>query len=66
MTMNMILNYRKYFAATYFASEGYADRHISDEQIKSIKKIPLWFVYAEGDQNNDPAKTTKVTYDRLV
>ena len=66
MTMNMILNYPKYFAGAYFASEGYADRHISDEQIKSIKKIPLWFVYAEGDQTNDPAKTTKATYDRLV
>ena len=66
MTMNMLLNYPKYFAAAYFASEGYADRHITDSQIKSIKKIPLWFVYAEGDRTNDPLKTTKATYDRLI
>ena len=64
--MNMILNYPKYFAAAYFASEGYADRHISDEQIKSIKKIPLCFVYAEGDKTNEPVKTIKVTYDKFV
>ena len=66
MTMNMILNYPQYFTAAYFASEGYADRHITDSQIESIKNIPLWFVYAEGDQTNDPAKTTKATYDRLI
>jgi len=66
MTMNMILNYPDYFAAAYFASEGYADRHITDEQIESIKNIPLWFVYAVGDTTNDPTKTTQATYDRLV
>ena len=66
MTMNMLLNYPDYFAAAYFASEGYADRHITDLQIQTIKNIPLWFVYAEGDQTNDPLKTTKATYDRLI
>ena len=66
MTMNMILNYPDYFAAAYFASEGYADRHISDSQIETIKNIPLWFVYAEGDATNNPSKTTKATYDRLI
>ncbi len=65
MTMNMLLNYPDYFSAAYFASEGYADRHISDTQIEQIKHIPMWFVYAEGDQTNDPAKTTRATYDRL-
>jgi len=66
MTMNMLLNYPDYFAAAYFASEGYADRHITDLQIETIKNIPMWFVYAEGDQTNDPSKTTKATYDRLI
>ena len=66
MTMNMILNYPEYFAAAYFASEGYADRHITDDQINLIKNIPLWFVYAVGDTTNDPAKTSQATYDRLV
>jgi hypothetical protein len=62
----MILNYPDYFAAAYFASEGYADRHISDSQIETIKNIPLWFVYAEGDATNNPSKTTKATYERLI
>ena len=66
MTMNMLLNYPNVFAGAFFASEGYADRFITDEQLDSIKYIPMWFVYAEGDQTNDPAKTTKATYDRLV
>ena len=66
MTMNMLLNYPDYFSAAFFASEGYADRYITDEQIESIKGIPMWFVYAEGDQTNDPLKTTKATYDRLM
>ncbi len=65
MTMNMILDNPEYFAAAYFASEGYADRYITDEQIEAVKDIPMWFVYAEGDTTNDPAKTTKATYDRL-
>ena len=64
--MNMLLNYPDYFSAAFFASEGYADRYITDEQIESIKGIPMWFVYAEGDQTNDPLKTTKATYDRLM
>ena len=66
MTMNMLLNYPNYFAGAFFASEGYADRYITDEQLESIKLIPMWFVYAEGDQTNDPMKTTRATYDRLV
>lgn len=66
MTMNMILNYPDYFAAAYFASEGYADRYITDEQIGTIKDIPMWFVYAEGDTTNEASKTTKATYDRLA
>ena len=65
MTMNMILNYPDFFTAAYFASEGYADRHITDLQIETIKNIPMWFVYAEGDQTNDSSKTSKATYDRL-
>ena len=32
------------------------DRYISDEQINSIKDIPMWFTYAKTDNNTVAVK----------
>ena len=65
MTMNMLLNYPKYFAAAYFAAEAYTDDYISDEQIQSIKNIPMWFIHAENDETVNISLHTNATYKRL-
>ena len=65
MTMNMLLNYPKYFAAAYFAAEAYTDDYISDEQIQSIKNIPMWFIHAENDGTVNITNHTNATYKRL-
>jgi predicted peptidase len=65
MTMNMLLNYPYYFAAAYFAAEAYADQYISDEQIQSIKNIPMWFIHSENDETVNISLHTNATYKRL-
>ena len=65
MTMNMLLNYPDYFAAAYFAAEAYEDQYISDEQIQSIKHIPMWFIHAEEDPTVNISTHTNATYKRL-
>ena len=65
MTMNMILNYPKFFSAAYFAAEAFQDQYISDEQIESIKNIPIWFIHAENDGTVNVSKTTNATFERL-
>ena len=65
MTMNMLLNYPTYFAAAYFAAEAYKDEYISDEQIQSIKNIPMWFIHSENDETVNISLHTNATYKRL-
>ena len=65
MTMNMLLNYPYYFAAAYFAAEAYTDEYISDEQIQSIKNIPMWFIHSENDETVNISLHTNATYKRL-
>ena len=65
MTMDLIMNYPDYFAAAYPICEAYADEGIKDEQIKAIKNIPIWFIYAENDTTVPPAKYEEPTISRL-
>ena len=65
MTMNMILNYPNYFSAAYFSAEAFQDKYISDEQIESIKNIPMWFIHAENDESVNVSETTNATIERL-
>lgn len=65
MTMNMILSYPDYFAAAYPVCQAYADEFISDEQIESIRDLPIWFTHSSDDMTVVPATTTIPTYKRL-
>ena len=65
MTMSMILLHPDYFAAAYPVCEAYSDEWISDEQIESIKNIPIWFTQAKNDTTVDPNGTTVPTFARL-
>ena len=65
MTMNMILNYPDYFAAAYPICEAYRDSAITDEQLESIKNLPVWFVYANNDGTVAPGAHAASTVLRL-
>ena len=66
MTMNMVINYPDYFAAAFPICEAYTDAFITDEQIESIKDVPIWFTHAATDDLVLPDENTIPTYERLL
>ncbi|MGL5260459.1 MAG: prolyl oligopeptidase family serine peptidase, partial [Lachnospiraceae bacterium] len=66
MTMNMLINYPEYFAAAFPICEAYLDEYISNEEIKKLAKIPIWFTHSVDDTVIDPEKNTISTYKRLL
>jgi predicted peptidase len=66
MTMKMIIAYPQMFAAAYPICEALADEFISDSDVESIKKIPIWFTHASNDPLVDVNKHTGATFKRLV
>ena len=73
MTMNMIMKYPEYFAAAYPICEAYSDQWISENEIRSIKNMPIWLTHAKNDSVVKIYEgTTKINdysnalYDRLI
>ena len=66
MTIKMLFQDPEYFAAAYPICEAYNDSWISDEEITSIKNVPIWFTYAKNDRGVDPNENSKATIDRLI
>ncbi|MEK1829898.1 prolyl oligopeptidase family serine peptidase [Priestia megaterium] len=48
MTMLMIRDYPKYFAAAFPVCEGLNDRLITNQDIEKMKETPIWFVAANN------------------
>lgn len=65
MTMNMVLRYPNSFAAAFPICEAYKDSGITEEQLASIKDLPLWFVYAKNDTVVNPEEYEIPTIERL-
>lgn len=65
MTMEMIIEHPEYFAAAFPICEAYDDASITDEQIKSLINLPIWFTYATNDTTVDPTTTSIATINRL-
>jgi predicted peptidase len=66
MSMKLLLKYPAYFAAGYISSLAYSSEFITDEQIKSIKNIPIWFVQSADDGTTVPDQTVVPVYKRLM
>ncbi|URZ17514.1 prolyl oligopeptidase family serine peptidase [Clostridium felsineum] len=66
MTMLMIRDYPKYFAAAFPTCEALSDNLISDADINKIKNLPIWFTAAKTDPVVDPSKYVLPTYNRLI
>ena len=65
MTMNMILQYPEFFAAAFPTCEYYLNGKITNNQIKALTKMPLWFTYAENDKTVNPKANSIPTIERL-
>lgn len=66
MSLKLILQHPDYFAAGFISALAYQSEYISDEQIESIKDVPMWFVHSADDQTTKPAQTVLPVYKRLM
>ncbi len=66
MTMNMILSYPDFFAAAVPVAEAYQDRWMTNNDIKSIDRMPIWFVAAKDDETVPPEQHVVPTTRRLL
>nr|WP_263323717.1 prolyl oligopeptidase family serine peptidase [Neobacillus sp. Marseille-Q6967] len=66
MTMLMIRDYPEYFAAAFPTCEALLDSLITDDQIQSMKNLPIWFVAAKTDTTVPVDKYVVPTYNRLI
>lgn len=51
MTIELLLKHPDYFAAAFPICEAFWNKYITDDQITSIKDIPMWFTYSKTDKN---------------
>jgi len=66
MSLKLILQHPDYFAAGFISALAYQSKYISDEQIESIKNVPMWFVHSADDQTTIPDQTVLPVYKRLM
>ena len=66
MTMRMILDYPKYFAAAFPVCEALYDNTITDKALQKIVHLPIWFTHAKKDPIVKPEETVIPTYERLI
>jgi predicted peptidase len=65
MSLKLILEHPDYFAAGYISALAYHAENLTDDQIKSVKDVPMWFVHSADDSTTKPEETVIPTYKRL-
>ena len=65
MSLKLLLKHPQYFAAGYISALAYHSEHISDQQIRSIKNLPIWFIHSKDDPVTVPDQTVVPVYNRL-
>ncbi|UWX56513.1 prolyl oligopeptidase family serine peptidase [Maribacter litopenaei] len=66
MSLKLLLNHPDYFAAGYISALAYHNEFVSEDQLNSIKNIPMWFVHSKDDTTTVPEETVIPLYERLV
>ena len=66
MSLKLILEHPDYFAAGYISALAYRNDFVSEDQIKEIKDVPIWFVHSKDDGVTKPEETVVPLYDRLI
>jgi len=65
MSLKLILEHPDYFAASYISALAFQSQYISDEQMESIRDVPIWFVHSADDPTTIPERTVLPVYKRL-
>jgi len=66
MTLKLLLLRPDYFAAAFPSALAYHTKHISKEQLQTIKDIPIWFIHSKDDGTTVAAETVVPVYNRLM
>ena len=66
MSLKLILLNPDFFAAGYISALGYQSQYLSDEQIESIKHVPIWFMHSVDDHTLRAEETATPVYKRLI
>lgn len=66
MAAKLLLEFPDYFAAGLISSCSYRPANLTDEQIESIKNIPIWFIQSADDGTTIPEETGLPFYHRLI
>ncbi|MBN3520413.1 prolyl oligopeptidase family serine peptidase [Algoriphagus lutimaris] len=66
MSLKLILEYPDYFAGGYISALAYRAAYLSDDQAKSIKNVPIWFVHSKDDSTTVADQTVLPVYDKLI
>ena len=66
MTLKLILKHPDYFAAGFPSALAYSSENITDQQIQSVKHVPIWFVHAKDDEVTNPTTTVVPLHKRLI
>lgn len=66
MTLKLVLEAPDFFAAAFPSALAYFSEFLTDEQVKSIKDMPIWFVHSKDDPVTVADKTVVPVYDRLL
>ncbi len=65
MTVLMAKNHPDLFAAAFPVCEFYEDRLLTDDDIKALTDVPLWFAYCTADESVPPRYHSEATIERL-
>ena len=65
MTLKLLLQRPDYFAAAFPSALAYQSQYLTDEQVASIKDIPIWFVHSRDDSTTVAEETVMPVYERL-
>ncbi len=66
MSLKLILEYPRYFAAGYISALAYRSQNLTDEQVRSIRNVPIWFIHSKDDSTTVAANTVVPVYQRLM
>ena len=65
MSLKLLIENPKYFAAAYISSLAYYDEFVTESQLLKLKNIPIWFVHSQDDLTTEADKTATPLYKRL-
>ena len=65
MTLKLLLQHPNYFAAAFPSALAYQSEYLTDEQVTSIKDIPIWFVHSRDDSTTLAREMVIPVYERL-